>query len=385
MHLLVTGGAGFIGSNFVSQTLRAQLHPGIPKGVRITVLDLLTYASGHEFIEADIHAYPDRCRLVRGSILDRDLVFDFVNESDAIVHFAAESHNDNALHDPTLFIETNVSGTLNLLEAAREYDKRFHHVSTDEVYGDLPLLDPAQAKSAGAPAQAAQGQAAEGNAQMRRTSAPAQDPSAPSKSPTTPAKFTEHSPYRPSSPYSASKASADHLVNAWVRSFGLNATISNCSNNYGPRQHVKKLIPRTITERLQGRRPRVYGTGANVRDWIHVDDHNRGIWDVLLRGRAGNTYLIGANGEASNLEVVRTINELMGFPANDIEYVKDRPGHDLRYAIDASKIETELGWRPQHTNFRAGLNETIEWYEKNRAWWEPSKTATEARLSKWGY
>lgn len=341
MHLLVTGGAGFIGSNFVSQTLRSKVHPDIPSDVRITVLDALTYASGRAFIEADIQAFPDRCRLIQGSILDRDLVFALVNECDAVVHFAAESHNDNSLHDPTLFVETNVNGTLTLLEAAREYDKRFHHVSTDEVYGDLPLNDRG--------------------------------------------KFNEASPYRPSSPYSASKAGADHLVNAWVRSFGLNATISNCSNNYGPRQHVEKLVPRTITERLQGRRPRVYGTGANVRDWIHVDDHNSGIWDVLLRGRSGQTYLIGANGEASNLEVVRTINELMGYPADDFEFVKDRPGHDLRYAIDASKIEGELGWRPRRTNFREGLAETIEWYKENRAWWESEKTATEARLSKWGY
>ncbi|MDO5050057.1 MAG: dTDP-glucose 4,6-dehydratase [Actinomycetaceae bacterium] len=333
MRLLVTGGAGFIGSDFTSMALR--------EGAHVTVLDLLTYASGAQFIEAEANAFPGRCDLVRGSILDAKLVSALVKESDAIVHFAAESHNDNSLQDPTLFVHTNVDGTAVLLEAAREHGKRFHHVSTDEVYGDLPL-----------------------NA---------------------PTKFSEHSPYRPSSPYSASKAAADHLVRAWVRSFGLNATISNCSNNYGPRQHVEKLIPRAITERLQGRRPRVYGTGKNVRDWIHVRDHNRGIWDVLLRGRAGHTYLIGADGEASNLDVIRMINELMGYPANDFEWVQDRPGHDLRYAIDASKIRAELGWKPLQTDLREGIAQTINWYEENRAWWEPKKAATEARLSKWGY
>ena len=237
------GGAGFIGSILLSQTLRSKVHPDIPSDVRITVLDALTYASGRAFIEADIQAFPDRCRLIQGSILDRDLVFALVNECDAVVHFAAESHNDNSLHDPTLFVETNVNGTLTLLEAAREYDKRFHHVSTDEVYGDLPLNDSG--------------------------------------------KFHEASPYRPSSPYSASKAGADHLVNAWVRSFGLNATISNCSNNYGPRQHVEKLVPRTITERLQDA-ARAFTGLVRTCDWIHVDDHNGAFGTFFTRARRAN-------------------------------------------------------------------------------------------------
>ncbi|MDO5035288.1 MAG: dTDP-glucose 4,6-dehydratase [Actinomycetaceae bacterium] len=332
MHLLVTGGAGFIGSNFTSMALR--------KGERVTVLDALTYASGKEFIDAETKSFPGRCNLVEGSILDRDVVFDLAKEADAIVHFAAESHNDNSLRDPMLFVRTNVEGTANLLEAAREWGVRFHHVSTDEVYGDLPLG--------------------------------------------TPEKFSETSPYRPSSPYSASKASADHLVRAWSRSLGVQATISNCSNNFGPRQHVEKLIPRTITERLQGRRPRVYGTGRNVRDWIHVDDHNDALWQVLTRGRIGETYLIGASQEYSNLEVVRAINSLMGYEEEDFDLVADRPGHDLRYAIDWTKLKDELGWQPSRTDFREDLAATIDWYKENRAWWEPKKAATEARLSKWG-
>lgn len=334
MRLLVTGGAGFIGSNFVSHVLANT-------DADVTVLDLLTYASGRQFVEADIKKFPGRCRLFVDNILNEDAVDALVRESDAVVHFAAESHNDNSLRDPSLFIQTNVLGTMVLLEAARRHHVRFHHVSTDEVYGDLSL--------------------------------DSDD------------KFNESCCYRPSSPYSASKASADHLVRAWVRSFGLEATISNSSNNYGPRQHIEKFIPRAITERLQGRRPRIYGTGQNIRDWIHVDDHNAAVWQILQRGRSGETYLIGANGEASNVEVVRALNELMGYPADDFEYVSDRPGHDLRYAIDATKIRKELGWVAQHTDFREGLEETIEWYEDNSDWWLPMKQGVETRLEQWGH
>ncbi|EPD29412.1 dTDP-glucose 4,6-dehydratase [Gleimia europaea] len=333
MHLLVTGGAGFIGSNFTSLALA--------RGARVTVLDALTYASGKQFVEADMSLYPNMCRLVVDSILNRETVYDLVREVDAVVHFAAESHNDNSLQDPLSFVRTNVEGTAILLEAAREFNVRLHHVSTDEVYGDLPL-----------------------NADQ---------------------KFTENSPYRPSSPYSASKAAADHLVRAWVRSFGLPATISNSSNNFGPRQHVEKLIPRTITERLLGRCPRVYGTGQNVRDWIHVDDHNEAVWRILQSGQMGRTYLIGGEQQRSNLEVVRYINFLMGAERDDLEFVVDRPGHDRRYALDAQRIREELGWRPARLRFEDELAKTIHWYEQNRSWWEPMKTATEQRLSKHGY
>ena len=218
---------------------------------------------------------------------------------DAIVHFAAESHNDNSIANPEPFIRTNVEGTMRLLEAARKHDVRFHHISTDEVYGDLALDDPAR--------------------------------------------FTEDTPYRPSSPYSASKASSDHLVRAWVRTYGLRATISNCSNNYGPYQHVEKFIPRQITSIMEGARPKLYGTGENVRDWIHTEDHSRAVWAILTRGRIGETYLIGADGEMSNIAVLRMILQLMGQPEDAFDWVRDRPGHDRRYAIDASKLRAELG------------------------------------------
>ena len=333
MHLVVTGGAGFIGSNFTSLALA--------KGANVTVLDALTYASGRQFVEADMKLYPNRCKLVVDSILNRETVYDLVRDADAVVHFAAESHNDNSLRDPLLFVRTNVDGTAMLLEAAREFDVRFHHVSTDEVYGDLPL--------------------------------------------NTHQKFTEESPYRPSSPYSASKAAADHLVRAWVRSFGLQATISNSSNNFGPRQHVEKLIPRTITERLLGRCPRIYGTGQNVRDWIHVDDHNEAVWQILQHGQVGRTYLIGVEQQRSNLEVVKCINTLMGADENDFEFVADRPGHDRRYALDAQRIRAELGWASTRLGFEDELANTIQWYEQNRAWWEPMKASTELCLLKQGY
>ena len=221
-----------------------------------------------------------------------------------------------------------------LLEAVRKNDVRFHQVSTDEVYGDLELDDPKR--------------------------------------------FTEDTPFNPSSPYSASKAGADHLVRAWVRSFGVRATLSHCSNNYGPWQHVEKFIPRQITEVLMGRRPRLYGTGENVRDWIHTADHSSAVWAILERGRVGETYLIGADGEKSNLEVVRMILELMGRDQDDFEHVNDRAGHDLRYAIESGKLRSELGWSPQFQDFRSGLADTIEWYRGHEDWWRPSKEATEA-------
>jgi len=251
-----------------------------------------------------------------------------------VVHFAAESHNDNSLSDPAPFVQTNVVGTYQLLEAARRYDRRFHHVSTDEVYGDLELDDPKR--------------------------------------------FTEETPYNPSSPYSATKAGSDLLVRAWVRSFGVRATISNCSNNYGPWQHIEKFIPRQITEVIDGRRPRLYGDGLNVRDWIHTADHSSAVWTILEKGRTGETYLIGADGERSNVEVVRAILRHFGRDEGEIEWVKDRAGHDRRYAIESGKLRSELGWAPEFQDFEAGLADTIEWYQANEAWWRPAKAATEA-------
>jgi len=328
--MLVTGGAGFIGSNFVHQVVRE--HPE----VEVTVLDALTYAGD----EKSLAPVWDRITFAKGSITDHDVVDDLVKSTDVVVHFAAESHNDNSLHDPWPFVHTNVIGTYTLLEAVRRSDVRYHHISTDEVYGDLELDDPA--------------------------------------------KFTPDTPYNPSSPYSSTKASSDLLVRAWARSFGVRATISNCSNNYGPYQHVEKFIPRQITNVVDGIRPKLYGTGENVRDWIHVEDHNSAVWDIITKGRTGETYLIGADGEENNRSVVELILELMGQPADAYDLVSDRPGHDLRYAIDSAKLRTELGWQPRYTTFREGLGATVEWYVANEAWWRPQKDATEARYAQLG-
>ena len=325
--LMVTGGAGFIGANFVRYVI--EKHPE----VQVTVLDKLTYAGKRENL-ADLPS--ERLQLVVGDIGDENLVDRLVKQTDAVVHFAAESHNDNSLQNPKPFIQTNIVGTAVLLEACRKYDVRYHHVSTDEVYGDLPL---------------------DGG------------------------KFTPDSPYRPSSPYSASKAASDMLVRAWVRSFGLRATLSNCSNNYGPYQHIEKFIPRQITNILCGMRPKLYGTGQNVRDWIYVDDHSAAVWQILTAGRIGETYLIGANGEKSNQEVLTAILETMGQPLDAYDWVQDRPGHDLRYAIDASKLQRELGWQPQYTDFQQGLRATIAWYQEHQDWWEKDKAVVEARYA----
>ena len=326
-HLLVTGGAGFIGSNFVRQVLS-------DSDDTVTVLDALTYA-GNESSLAGLP--PDRMRLVVGDVCDADLVDALVAGSDAVVHFAAESHNDNSLLDPSPFIQTNLVGTFRLLEAVRRHDVRYHHISTDEVYGDLELDDPER--------------------------------------------FHETTPYNPSSPYSASKAGSDLLVRAWVRSFGVRATLSNCSNNYGPHQHVEKFIPRQITNVIDGVRPRLYGAGQNVRDWIHVDDHNSAVLRILESGRIGETYLIGADGERNNKTVVEAILTLMGQPADAFDHVVDRPGHDMRYAIDSSTLREELGWEPRYSDFEAGLKATIDWYVANEAWWRPLKAATEAKYA----
>ncbi len=329
-RLLVTGGAGFIGSNFVH-------HVVAHTGYDVTVLDKLTYA-GNRASLADVPR--ERMTFVHGDIADAALVDDLMPMVDAVVHFAAESHNDNSLDDPEPFLHTNLVGTFNLLEAARRHGTRFHHISTDEVYGDLALDDPAR--------------------------------------------FTEATAYNPSSPYSSTKAGSDLLVRAWVRSFGVAATISNCSNNYGPYQHVEKFIPRQITNILRGVRPKLYGAGHNVRDWIHADDHSSGVLTILEKGRIGETYLIGADGEKDNKTVIELILTLMGRPADAYDHVTDRAGHDLRYAIDSSKLRDELGWQPRYRDFEQGLAATIDWYRDNEDWWAPAKDATETFYARRG-
>ena len=323
-RLLVTGGAGFIGSNFVHHVLgHTDDH--------VTVLDKLTYAGNR----ASLAGLPeDRLTFVQGDIADAGLVDELVSRTDAVVHYAAESHNDNSLHDPRPFLDTNIIGTYTLLEAARRHDRRFHHISTDEVYGDLELDDPAR--------------------------------------------FTETTPYNPSSPYSSTKAGSDLLVRAWVRSFGVRATISNCSNNYGPYQHVEKFIPRQITNVIRGIRPKLYGRGENVRDWIHADDHSSAVLTILDKGVIGETYLIGADGEKNNKDVVELILTLMGRPIDAYDHVTDRAGHDLRYAIDSTKLRDELGWQPTYGEFEAGLAATIDWYRTHEGWWAPAKDGVEA-------
>jgi dTDP-glucose 4,6-dehydratase len=330
MKILVTGGAGFIGANFVHRVR------DVRPDWEVTVLDALTYAGNRE----SLANLGDSVRFVEGNIADAELVDALVRDTDVVVHFAAESHNDNSLDDPWPFMESNIIGTYRLLEAVRHHGTRLHHISTDEVYGDLELDDPAR--------------------------------------------FTEQTPVNPSSPYSASKASADLLVRAWIRSFGISATLSNCSNNYGPYQHVEKFIPRQITGILQGVKPKLYGAGANVRDWIHVDDHNDAVIAILEQGRLGETYLIGADGEQDNASIVALLLELTGKPADWFEHVNDRPGHDLRYAIDSSKLRAETDWRPRYQDIRAGLTQTIQWYREHEAWWAPAKERTEQAYQRLG-
>jgi dTDP-glucose 4,6-dehydratase len=328
--LLVTGGAGFIGSNFVHHLMEHT-------DASVTVLDKMTYAASREALAG---LPEDRVRLVVGDVADADVVDPLVAQADATVHYAAESHNDNSLDDPTPFVQTNLIGTFTLLEAVRKHDKRYHHISTDEVYGDLELDDPKR--------------------------------------------FTEDTPYNPSSPYSSTKAGSDLLVRAWVRSFGVQATISNCSNNYGPWQHIEKFIPRQITNVIDGIRPKLYGSGENVRDWIHADDHSSAVLTILEKGRIGETYLIGADGEKNNLEVIQLILTLMGEPADAFDHVTDRAGHDLRYAIESGKLRHELGWEPRFQDFESGLADTIEWYREHEAWWRPAKDGVEAAYAKKG-
>jgi dTDP-glucose 4,6-dehydratase len=320
MKLLVTGGAGFIGSNFIHYWL--EKHPDD----YIINLDALTYAGNLDNLSA-VEGYPNY-QFVHGNICDANLVNQIVPEVDVIVHFAAESHVDRSILNSADFIRTNVEGTRILLEAAKNNGlKRFHHVSTDEVFGALSFDSP---------------------------------------------KFNESTSYDPRSPYSASKAASDHLVRAYYHTYGLPITISNCSNNYGPYQYPEKLIPLFITNLITGKKVTVYGEGQNIRDWIHVDDHNRGLDLILEKGKMGETYCLGGDSERSNLEITRNILSLMDKGEEMIDYVVDRPGHDLRYAIDFSKAKQELGFEPL-VSFQDGLASTVNWYQNNKNWWEKIK------------
>jgi dTDP-glucose 4,6-dehydratase len=320
MKILVTGGAGFIGSNFIRYWLDKY------QDDEIINLDLLTYAGNLDNL-SEIEDNP-RYRFVQGDICDFDLVNKLVKGVDLIVHFAAESHVDRSIEDSGVFIKTNVEGTRTLLEAARlNGNIRFHHISTDEVFGALEPGEP---------------------------------------------KFNENTPYSPRSPYSASKASSDHLVRAYFHTYNLPITISNCSNNYGPYQYPEKLIPLFITNLLEGKKLPVYGQGENIRDWIHVLDHNRGVDLIICKGKLGETYCLGGNSEMKNIEITKLILEIMGKSEDSIEYVSDRLGHDLRYGIDFSKAQDELGFKPEYS-FLDGLKETVKWYKDNKSWWKKIK------------
>lgn len=323
--MLITGGAGFIGANFVHYTVKNHSE------YDVTVLDKLTYAGN----KTNLDPVANKIEFVEGDICDAKLVDDLVSRNDIVVHFAAESHNDNSLRDPWPFIQTNIVGTYVILDAVRKFNKRLHHISTDEVYGDLPLDRPDL-------------------------------------------KFNLDTPYNPSSPYSSTKAGSDLLVRAWVRSFGVNATISNCANNYGPYQHIEKFIPRQITNIFTGSKPRLYGTGAAIREWTHVDDHNSAVHAIIEKGKIGETYLIGTGDERTGKETMEIILDLMGKPKGWHDKVADRPGHDMRYSIDSSKLRKELGWEPKYKDLRSGLDATIEWYKANEDWWKPHKDAVEA-------
>lgn len=329
MNLLVTGGAGFIGSNFIHYIIKKYPASAADKpDYKITNLDLLTYAGNLENLKS-LENNPNY-KFVKGDIADKDLVNNLVKDVDIVVHFAAESHVDRSILDSEAFIKTNIIGTHTLLEAARQHgNKRFHHVSTDEVFGSLGPNDPA---------------------------------------------FNENTPYDPRSPYSASKAASDHLVRAYFHTYNLPITISNCSNNYGPYHFPEKLFPLFITNLLEGKKVPLYGDGLNVRDWLFVEDHCAAIDAIIHQGKIGETYCVGGNAEKTNQEITDKILELLGKnpPENWIEFVKDRPGHDKRYAIDFSKIKNELGWEPK-TNIKEGLKKTIDWYKNNKNWWKSIK------------
>lgn len=323
--LLVTGGAGFIGSNFIHYWI--QEHPDD----EIVNLDALTYAGNLENLR-DIEDKPNYS-FVEGDICNKDVVNDLVKDVDTIVHFAAESHVDRSILGPEAFVETNVKGTFNLLEAARQYEKHIHHVSTDEVFGSLELDSDE--------------------------------------------KFNEDTPYNPHSPYSASKAASDHLVRAYHDTYGLSISITNCSNNFGPYQYPEKFISRMITNVLDGQNVKIYGDGLYVRDWLYVKDHARAIDKTMNSGKAGETYLVGGmHQDVSNLDIAKLILKHMDEGEDKIEFVTDRPGHDRRYAVDWTKINKDLGWEPEH-NFEDWLIQTIDWYKNNEGWWRPLKDKAE--------
>jgi len=315
-NIVITGGAGFIGSNFVRY-----IHKKYPK-TKITIVDKLTYASTIDTI-ADLLENKN-ITFEKIDITDYKNIEKIVKNKDLIVNFAAESHNDNSLENSHSFLISNVVGTYNLLELARKYNIRYHHISTDEVYGDIELESTEQ--------------------------------------------FNENSQYKPSSPYSATKTASDMLVKGWFRSFNIKATISNCSNNYGPYQHPEKFIPRQITNILNNKKPILYGTGLNVRDWIHVEDHSQAVDLIIDNGKIGETYLIGVNNEVNNITVLKQILKEMGKEEDYFDFVEDRKGHDLKYSINPTKLNKELNFKPKHTDFNKGLKETIDWYKKNINW-----------------
>ena len=316
MKLLVTGGAGFIGSNFIHYWL--ENHPED----EIINLDILTYAGNLENLQS-IENNP-KYKFVKGDVCDRELIFSLVKDVDVVVHYAAESHVDRSIMDPSSFVRSNVLGTQVLLDAVKEYDKRLHHVSTDEVFGALKDIDPA---------------------------------------------FTEKTPYDPRSPYSASKAAADHLVRAYFHTYGIKMTISNCSNNYGRYMFPEKVLPLFIANLMVDKKVPVYGDGLQIRDWIHTLDHARGVDMILQKGKIGETYCLGGNNELTNLNLTKTLLQVMDKDESYIEFVKDRPGHDRRYAIDFTKAKTELGWEPQ-IKFEDGLKDMVKWYQDNQEWVE---------------
>ena len=324
MKLLITGGSGFIGSNFIKHWFTN--HPQDS----IINLDKMTYAANSRNL-VEFESNPNY-KFVKGDILDENIVDDLVSQVDAIVHFAAESHVDRSIDDPSLFVRTNVLGTYNLLMAAKKYQRRFHHISTDEVFGSIELDSSDQ--------------------------------------------FNENTPYDPSSPYSASKASSDHLVRSFYKTFGLPVTISNCSNNYGPYQHPEKMIPRSITSLLSDGKIKIYGQGLNFRDWLHVEDHCRAIEMILLKGKIGETYCIGGLKKGtSNMELVNMLLKIMNKSEDSLEYVADRPAHD-NYAVNWEKIKLELGWEPKY-DFKSGLKQTVDWYSANTSWWQETKKEAE--------
>jgi len=321
MKLLVTGGLGFIGSNFIRYILKKH------SDYSVINIDKVTYAGNPDNLR-DIQSDP-RYKFVKGDICNAVLVDKLVKESDVIVHFAAESHVDRSIKESSVFVKTNVLGTHTLLDAAvRNGNKRFHHISTDEVFGSLEVNE-------------------------KR-------------------KFNEETPYNPKNPYAATKAAADYLVRAYHHTYNLPITISNCSNNFGPYQYPEKLIPLFVTNLIEGKKVPLYGKGLNVRDWLYVEDHCEAIDLILQKGKIGETYCIGGNCEKSNIEITKMILKCFNADDSMTEYVEDRKGHDLRYAIDPFKIMSELGWKPKH-DFNQVLKETIAWYKKNEWWWRPLK------------